>query len=372
MNFLETKAFYALLQMALDPECRPSFFTYKLNASEWESVHSECLRQLLVGVVFRAVRHLPRDRQPPLELVFQWASEVEVIKGQNEQLNKEVVRLTQLFAAQGRKTAVLKGAANARLYPDPFMRQAGDIDLWVDGGRESVIELLRKMDFSIGEKALLSKHHVDLPPNEKGIIVEIHYRPTSGNVNPFTCKRLVSYLEREIENTELVPEGFYVPSLKFALVMQLAHIQKHFLWQGIGLKQLADYYMLLNLASAEDRREVVSMLKTLGLWKSCGAVMWIMGHVFNLPPEKMLVKPHERRGRILLAEVFLGGNFGFNPKERRRFGFVVGWFKARWRNVRLFPFAPMEVLWHEVDYWRTFIRYIPLRIKLRRIIVRNA
>lgn len=372
MNFLETKAFYALLQMAVDPECRPSIFTYKLSDSEWESLHSECLRQLLVGVAYRAIRHLPKDQQPPLQLVFQWASEVEVIKGQNELLNKEVVRLTQVFAAQGRKTAVLKGAANARLYPDPSMRQVGDIDLWVEGGRESVIELLYKMGFSIDEKALLSKHHVDLPMDEKGIVVEIHYRPTSGNVNPFTSKRLISYLEREIENTELVPEGFFVPSLKFALIMQLAHIQKHFLWQGIGFKQITDYYILLSHSSPEDRREVVSKLKSLGLWKSCGAVMWIMEYVFNLPHEKMLVKPHERRGRIMLAEILLGGNFGFDSPGVGRSGLIVSWFKQRWRNVRLLPFAPMEVLWHEVDYWRTFIRYIPLRIKLRRLSVRNV
>jgi hypothetical protein len=30
-----------------------------------------------------------------------------------------------------------------------------------------------------------------------------------------------------------VDEGFYVPSVRFALVMQLAHIQRHFLAGGI-------------------------------------------------------------------------------------------------------------------------------------------
>ena len=39
--------------------------------------------------------------------------------------------------------AILKGQANARLYPDKFSRETGDIDIWVEGGRESVLALLQ-------------------------------------------------------------------------------------------------------------------------------------------------------------------------------------------------------------------------------------
>jgi len=368
-NF-ENKAFYAILRMALDPECSPSFFPYRLNDSEWEYLHSECLRQLLVGVAYRAICHLPKEQKPPMELIYQWASEAEVIKGQNRQLNRKSAQLSQLFALHNHKTAILKGPANARLYPDPFIRQAGDIDIWVDGGHDNVIALLRETGFSLSERCLRSKHHVCLDPDENGIIVEVHHRPSSGNFNPFAKKRLLSYLEHEILNLEQVPEGFFVPSMKFALIMQLSHIQKHFFQDGIGLKQLVDYFILLRNSSPEDRCEVSSMLKSFGLYKSCGAVMWIMDYVFGLPPEKMLAKPNKRRGKMMLAEINVGGNFGCNPQKKT--SHFVNWLKLRYRSFRLITFAPLEAILHEIDYWKSYVRYMPLRIKYRKLSVRSV
>ncbi len=368
-NF-DNKAFYALLRMALDPECRASLFPYRLNETEWETIHMECLRQLMVGVAYRAICHLPKEQKPPMELIYQWASEVEVIKGQNKQLNSKSAHLTQLFTAHNRKTAVLKGPANARLYPDPYMRQAGDIDLWVEGGRDSVVALLGELDFALSDRCLRAQHHICLEPDENGIIVEVHHRPSSGNFNPFAKKRLLSYLEREILNLEPTSEGFYVPSMKFALIMQLSHIQKHFFQDGIGFKQLVDYFILLRNASLEDRNEVVSKLKSFGLYKSCGAVMWIMEYVFELSPEKMLVKPDKRRGKMMLAEINAGGNFGYNPKKQT--SHFITWLKRRYSLIRLITFSPIEAILHEIDYWRSFMRYMPLRIKYRRLSVRNV
>ena len=80
MSFFENDAFCALLRMALDSECSPSIFPYKLNDAEWNNLHLECLRQQLVGIVFRAISHLPKNQCPPLGLVFQWASEAETVQ----------------------------------------------------------------------------------------------------------------------------------------------------------------------------------------------------------------------------------------------------------------------------------------------------
>ena len=371
MNSLENEALYALLRMALDPECRPSFFSYKLNSAQWEMLHVECFRQQLVGVVFRAINHLPKNQCPPLGLVFQWASEAETIRGQNKMLYEESANLTNLFAARNRKTAVLKGSANARLYPDMFMRQAGDIDLWVDENRENVVSLLRDMKFEFSDDDMLSTHHVQSHFGNNNMSVEFHYKPCSECDNPFTSSRIQLYLKQKILNAELVHEGFYVPSIEFALVMQLAHIQWHFLENGIGFKQLVDYYMLLNNSTQSDRLEVSSKLKSFGLWKTCGAVMWIMEHVFGLVSEKMLAKPDERRGRILLSEISVGGNLGLNPQKQNHSHCILSWLKRRTRTVRLLSFDSVNVFWHEIGYWKAFVRYIPCRIKQRRISVRQ-
>ena len=355
--------------MAVSPECNPQIFDCKLDESEWEKVHSESLRHLVTAVVYRAVRNLPKEKRPPLELMFQWASEAETVKGHNELLNAEAAKYTELFAAKGRKTAVLKGAANARLYPDPFMRHAGDIDLWVEGGRKSVVALVKEMGYELDKTGENAPHHVHLLNTGK-VSVEVHFKPSSGVLCPLANARLQRYLKREILNTEHVPEGFWSPSIKFALVMQLAHLQRHFFGEGVGLKQFVDYVILLLHSTAEDRREVASKLGSFGLKRMAGAFMWAMQEVFGLEIDFMLVPPNKKLGKKVLAEVYDSGNFGFsriNAKDLHGMNFVLRWFTNRWKSIRLMPYSPFEVFWHEIEYWKDFAKSIPFRIKQRRV-----
>lgn len=114
-------------------------FDEVLTDDEWRWLYKEATRQSLLGVCYVNRADMPKD------LAMCWAPAVETIRGLNKLLNGEAARLTRLFADQGRKATILKGQANARLYPDPYLRQPGDIDIWVEGGRDSVIALLDEM-----------------------------------------------------------------------------------------------------------------------------------------------------------------------------------------------------------------------------------
>ena len=362
------------------------------TAKEWSLLYSLASKLSVVGIAYAGVCKLPKDRRPPLDLAFQWASEAEAIRGHNRLVNDEARRLTELFAGEGRRTAILKGAANARLYPDKFMRQCGDIDIWIDGGRDSVIGLLRRLGLMepepqaiTGRKmtyeekfaeakrmldASFSKHHVHLAHDAAAVTVEAHFLPSSGNLNPFTNKRLMKFLNDEISKTELVPEGFYVPSLKFALAMQLSHIQRHFTAGGIGLKQITDYYVLLLQAGDSDRQAIANNLRRFGFLRVARALMWVLGHIYGLERERMLCAPDERLGMRMLDIICAGGNFGFYYKTNYR-SFVTRWLGKRWRSLKFGPFSPMDVFWNEVAYWQTFARSIPIRIMLRKLSIRD-
>ena len=370
MEHYENDVFFELLRIAVDGGNSHRCLSRNLSPEEWKNLHSECVKQLLVGIVYRAICLLPREQQPPLEIAFQWASEAEAIKGQNKLFNAESARLTELFGASGRKTAVLKGPANALLYPDPYIRQVGDIDLWVDGGRKSVCDLLKKLGYEISDMDFGVSHHFHLYPVKNGIPVEIHYRPCTGTWNFFTRKRVLRFLESEIQHVERVSDGFYVPTIKFALVMQLTHIQRHFVSDGVGFKQIIDYYILLKNSSEDERREISSKLSYFGLFKAGGALMWILGYVFGLDKSKMLCEPDEKRGKKMMAEIQNGGNFGTYATDWSKeasMNFVLRWLKIRLRFIRKLWFAPIEVLSREVDYWIVFIKSIGFRIKMRRL-----
>ena len=364
--------FFALLRLGLGTEGQaPSGLS--LTPEEWSALYEMVARQSVLGIAFAGVCKLPKDRQPPLEQAFQWAGEVETIRGHNRLVNGVAARLTKLFAAEGHRSAILKGPANARLYPDAGVRQCGDIDIWVEGGRVEIESLLLKRGLLQVSNPPLTKvenyHHFHLPEPIDGVEVEVHFRPSSGNQNPFSNARLQGFLESELDNL-VQSEGFWSPSVRFALVMQLAHIQRHFLTSGVGLRQLVDYLMLLEHSSADDRDFVGSRLRFFGLNRTAGALMWILLHKLGLPNSLLLCMPHRERGHKMVAQAFAGGNFGLFGKERNRN--IVAWWVYNWAHpLRNFFFDPVEVFWLELRYWKRFLASIPLRVRLRKISIRD-
>ncbi len=198
MKKLHQEQLFQLLRLSMELTEQKDFAA---TTEDWQWLHEEAVRQSLTGVIYGAVAQLPASQQPPMELLIQWMYEADVINGKNELLNQESARLTRLFSEQGRKTAILKGQANARLYPDRLSRQVGDIDIWVEGGKKGVVALLMELGLvtelgstSVDGEPTASYHHVHLPPTKDHIDVEVHFRPSSGNFNPFTNRRLQRWL----------------------------------------------------------------------------------------------------------------------------------------------------------------------------------
>ena len=358
---MQEKKLFSFIRFAIG---QSESFEGNFSDEEWKQLYQFSAQQSLVGVFYRGILRLPAEKSPPREIKLRWSFQAETIKGMNALQNREAARLTELFGAEGRRTAVLKGQANARLYPDAFIRQPGDIDLWVEGGRQDVEELLKRLGL-LG-KPSISKHHLELAKEGSEVPVEIHFKPAAGPRNPKSYRAMMSFLEKEILRSERVPEGFYAPTLKFALVMQLSHIYQHFLGSGIGLRQLMDYSQLLRVSTPEIRDEVSSMLQEMGLHHIAEALMWVEREVFGIPDAQLLCKPDERRGRVLLREVMEGGNFG-NYAEKYRHSVLVRWFKDRVNAVRRLGFDPREVLWAEFKYWIATAKLVPRRIRLGKL-----
>lgn len=355
-----SEPFYKILQVALGAS---QDFLFTLSDGEWQELHVMAKQQSVLGVAYDGIARLPQEKRPPKELTLRWSCIAESIRGMNEKMNREAARITRLFEEHGRRSVILKGQANARLYPNPLARQAGDIDIWIPGGFRGVVDFLKEHGLVSDEKNLRNFfHHVGLK-GEGGIPVEVHY--TISGI-PFRDKELKAFLLDEVRHSVMVPEGFYSPTIKFALVMQLAHLQQHFFSKGLGLRQYMDYYELLLHSTDTERREAVAVMRRLSMMRACGGVMWLLGHVFGLDESLMLCRPDEWRGRRLLRQVMQGGNFGQYSKESRLRG-IPRWFNDRLRMLRWLPFDPVNVLFKELRYWRATIFLIPARIRKREL-----
>ena len=363
-----TEIFYQFLRLSLG---LTQEFPVDTDKELWQQLFKTAVRQSLVGVCYQGVCLLPDEKRPPIGLVMKWAFEAEAIRGRNELQNQEAARLTRLFAEKGRRTVILKGQANARLYPDKLSRQTGDIDIWVEGGRDSVLALLTETGLIDGQgKTYAEGHHqVRLTENEKGVIVEVHFGPPSDVYNPFANKRLHQWIEAEILHTERVDEGFIVPTVRYALVMQLSHVHHHFMGEGIGLRQVCDYFMLLRNSSDEDRRVVAEQLKRFGLQHTAEALMWVLGKVLQMDPSLMLCKPDSHRGEWMLRDSMSGGNFG-RFAQRQRQGLWQKFFSRLSRRVRMLSFAPAEVTFSILHYLQGVIERRIERIRKKSLRLR--
>ena len=366
--------FFALLRSTMTGEQFDSVPT----AEGWSEFYQMAGIQSVTGVCFTAFPRLPKAQQPPVELMVRWMGEAEDIRRMNELQNQEAARLTRLFTEAGRRSAILKGQANARLYPDRLSRQVGDIDIWVEGGKKGVVALLMELGLvtelgstSVDGKPTASYHHVHLRPTKDHIVVEVHFRPSSGNFNPFTNRRLQRWLEQEIGSScQPVDEGFNVPSVRFALMMQLSHVQRHFLVEGIGLRHVCDYYWLLKNSTEEDRREVASHLSSFGLRYTASALMWVLHEVLHLDEDLMLCPPDSYRGEWMLREIMAGGNFGHHA-GREKHGTLRRVMEGRLRHLKLMRFEFWEEFWVEVNFCKAVITTLPTRIRYRTLSLRD-
>mgnify|MGYP003294982595 CR=1 FL=1 len=354
--------FCKLMQMALDLSCD---FPCICAEKDWQNLFFMVQQQSVVGVVYNVISHLPQDSRPPRRILLNWSCATEAIQGANRQINQEAARYTRLFMDRGFKSVILKGPANSLLYPDPLSRQAGDVDIWIPGGCEKVERLLLDMNLIPAPKnAYRLSHHIAFR-TENGFNIEVHHRPADV---AFRNAEFQEVLLAEFDNSILTPEGFYAPSIRFALLMQLVHLYKHSRSEGVGLRHYMDYFVLLTHSTEADREYARSNVKRFKLTKGCAAIMWVLGEVFALKPELMLCPPDEKRGKRLYKQAFEGGNFGHyapNAKEMRTP--LKRWLNTRMNFFRWLTFDPLNTVLDEIHYWKIAFSLLPQRIKQRKV-----
>ena len=217
-----------------------------LKEADWKELYRIAQKQCLVGVLFDGIQKLPpTEVGMSKDLLLQWMLQCQMLEKANVRLNDAAIQVSEWFRKKGFRTCILKGQGNALLYPNGLHRTPGDIDIWVEGGDKRVISFVR----SISPHEKVCYHHIEFP-SYKGVEVEVHYRPSF-----LLCfwhdRKLQKYYERVKEEqfshrVMLGEQGeIAIPTVEFNLIFQLTHIYAHLMNEGIGLRQLLDYYYVL-------------------------------------------------------------------------------------------------------------------------------
>ncbi len=360
-------AFFAFLKYCLG---------YKGNISrvvdsmDWQELYSFASKQALLGLCFDGIERLGKEnpeelRQNPIgrELLMTWMGKAQQIRRQNRKVNAVASKLYSMLRGDGLRCCILKGQGNALMYPNPYSRTPGDVDVWIDASRERIMEYTQKK-FELGDDIRLQHLETSLD----GVPVELHFFPCSMN-NPIYHARLQKWFRRnaDLQCSHIVglPDGagdIAIPTSVFNVVYQLCHLYHHFFDEGIGMRQIIDYYYVVSMlnVNCEMLTWLPKDLKHLGLWKFAGAVMYVLHEALGLSEEKMIAPMDEKRGKLLLAEILNGGNFG---KHFTKYGGFTHqsmgkkYFLKIWRNMHFVRYYPAEALsepifrtWH--FFWR--------------------
>lgn len=366
--------FFRLLRFALGTEADSP----KMHLSEWREMFQIAKKQAITGFIGSALKNISDDvliekdansQDAFTDLIMDWMGEVIKIARRNQKVNNDIIEEFHKLESRGLQCCLLKGQGNALMYPDSNTRTSGDIDVWVRfkdsvNTDANIRKIIRKVkDVHPNSKA--AYHHIDIP-DINCTPVEAHYRPQF-LFSYWHNKHLQEYFNKHSDEqfnnkVKFGDKEISVPTPEFNIVFQLSHIYNHLFHEGIGLRQMTDYYYVLKAYDSLSNKSSIDwdkQLNYLGLHNIACAIMWILTNEFGMPKSWAILSSDKGRGTFVLNEILQGGNFG---KSDKRYHFSNSAFgknlQRLQRDCRLLSYFPSEALSEPIfRLWHAWWRY---------------
>lgn len=341
------KQYFALLQSAIWN--RPVAIN---GAIDWPSVMRLAEHHATVTLLCDVASKLPADQQPDTQMLVWMKNQMRANLFFHMHLKQTLLQSVKMLRDKGIDPVLLKGFSLAQYYPNPNLRQFGDIDLFV--GLEKFHEacgVLRSLPGSYNWGVILdSGRHFNIEFGDYSI--EIH-RVSSEIIDE---KKNAIYLEMErqglfVHSREVELEGgrFRIPSMEFMVFFTFFHAWDHFLTTGVGWRQLCDVAVTLHAYYGQlDTEQLRHDLKTLRLMRPWQTFGYLIVHQLGLPEAEMpfYEAKMRRKASLLYDRVMEEGNFqrkrSFKDRKPKRYVFrkihtVSCIFLDFWHTFWIFP-----------------------------------
>lgn len=278
--------------------------------------------------------------------------------------NNNLVKIVMELRKSGIEPVLLKGLGLARFYPHPECRQLGDLDIYVGeenfkSACQAVISLTSSED-SIHN--LESLKHFETKIGKT--IVEIHrftdlYFPNK--LNQVYQEISAKGTAENIVSVEFEGVPVYTPSVTFNAFYVFSHFWHHFIGEGVGLRQICDWVVLLHNGYGKiDLNELKTYLVRMKLLKQWLVFGHIAVDVFGLPENEFPF--YEKRYKNLSIRVrdlvLVEGNFGklnlkgYDRPEGYYSGKAYSFRKKLRRNFKVMTLFPKSALLYLVRVTR--------------------
>ena len=313
----------SLLATAVDP-AREKPDPADLSADGWDKLIGESLFQAVGYLTFTLCESF-QDRIPS-ELYQKWNRAVIKTLGRNRNI---ATAQNELIALLGdHPYLILKGLASATYYPNPALRDFGDVDFLVaEDLQEEVAQILLAAGYQKANEG--NDHHLVF--KKPFYHLELHREPP-GIPDGEIGKKIRSFLSSWQESTVLqtldsdyLHVAFRAPSpVQHGLIL-LLHMQHHMVNEGLGLRHLLDWGFFV--AKTKDQpfwqEELLPLLEQVGLLTYAAAMTKTCALYLGVPEPAFCRDVPEDLCAAVMEDVFLLGNFGVKDRGRSHSGGMI-------------------------------------------------
>ena len=264
-----------------------------LDEEAWKEILDLGLKQGVIGLVFAGASALSSEVVIPDSISYRMMIEADRIIRRSEKVSKGANSLVAALETEGIHPVIMKGPSVAVYYPDPKLRESGDLDIFIlPDGFDKAIGIIPSGEFHKDSDGNILYHWDDVLIDQHPRYFDLH------NQQP-----------ARLDNVNPSPED--------QLLMLSLHIRKHCMAAGVGLRQICDMAMAYRALEGSYDPQTL-----LDLYDHTGSARWnlllasfIRSYLGDVP----LPYPEDRNypnPGSLFKIVFAGGSFGhYNPSR---------------------------------------------------------
>lgn len=305
------------------------------EAVDWQEIYTLASQQGVLAVALDAVALLAQESQPPKELKMRWIASTMAIERRYNHQRSVAATIAERFAERGIRLYVLKGLALSGYYPRPEHRECGDLDCFLgcdyERGNLYAEELGAKVtrDYykhsHIHYNKLLIENHqfcVGIRGSRRLKAFERH------------LESVISHGAEYIGKTKLIK-----PSADFNALFLTAHAMTHFLVEGVKLRHLCDWALLLKHEQDNiDWQEFYRWSDRLGYRLFADTMTAMAVDALGVEITNPNIRIDRRYSERILEDMFKSNNIfnkGYSP-WRVRLMTIVGRATSMWRFHRIY------------------------------------
>lgn len=316
----------------------------------WRDLLEFAKEQTTVGLCWQGMQRLGEIANKPSEDdVMEWMGEYQKITRRNAKIDTSVANLSKFLSENEISYFVFKGQTIAHLYPIPESRTSGDIDFYVFyKDRKKTEEIIGNI---IEIKNTMNVRHVEFYID--GIPYEMHY-----HIATFANNDKQKFWDDMIEDISMYLDNVTINKVKVPVlpptvysIYLFTHIYRHFLKDGIALRQFIDWMMFFE--AKHDKivvSELTAKLERLGLLRAFRAFGAILTEVLGMDEKFFpyaLTDSDKRYVDKIMTIVIRYGNFGKYGRREQQGGWkhsIETGLRSFRHIVQFFWLSPVENL----------------------------